>query len=327
MISVIVPVYNIEQYLIRCVDSILNQSYTNLELILVNDGSTDNSPSICNSYSEKDDRVKTFHQKNKGVSAARNKGIREAKGKWVVFIDGDDWIEKNTFNKILDSKLNSDLEIIIARSFINDGLNLGKEEQAFDNAYTNKVNSGIEIAVNKSYKRGSVCGVVYNRNFLLANNLTFPPNIRNGEDTIFSTLATIYANKVQFVDIHFYNIYEREGSASRSWDFERIKLMLNNIRYINQYTDEHSSLTKEARNILDYDKYRIVSGIFNAFAECFKMKEFIILVKKINLLIDSKLDIGDIKTNKSKVAFFNISTMAFAASVVMNRKTINMIKS
>ena len=92
-ISVIVPVYKAEKYLHRCVDSILAQSYTDFELLLIDDGSPDNSGAICDEYAIKDSRVRVFHKQNGGASSARNKGLDHANGEWVSFVDSDDWIE------------------------------------------------------------------------------------------------------------------------------------------------------------------------------------------------------------------------------------------
>lgn len=95
LISIIVPVYNVEQYLSKCIDSIINQTYKNLEIILIDDGSTDKSGEICDKYKNEDKRIIVIHQLNGGVSAARNTGIGVAKGKYILFIDSDDWIEKD----------------------------------------------------------------------------------------------------------------------------------------------------------------------------------------------------------------------------------------
>ena len=92
MISVIIPVYNLERYLYRCIDSVLRSTYTDFELILVDDGSTDASPQICEDYTERDSRVRLLRQENQGVSAARNRGLDVCQGEWVVFVDGDDSI-------------------------------------------------------------------------------------------------------------------------------------------------------------------------------------------------------------------------------------------
>lgn len=93
--SMIVPVYNVEAYLNRCVDSLINQTYTDIEIILVDDGSTDNCPKICDDYAKKDARVKVMHQKNRGLSDARNKGVKVASSDYVWFVDSDDYIELN----------------------------------------------------------------------------------------------------------------------------------------------------------------------------------------------------------------------------------------
>ena len=99
-ISVIVPVYNVEKYLTQCIESILSQTYQEFELLLIDDGSEDNSGSICDHYSNIDSRVHVFHKENGGVSSARNMGIEHAKGEWVCFVDSDDWIDKDTFEYI-----------------------------------------------------------------------------------------------------------------------------------------------------------------------------------------------------------------------------------
>ena len=100
-ISVIVPVYNVEQYLERCVDSIINQTYTNLEIILVNDGSTDNSGKLCDELAKKDERIRVIHKENGGLSDARNRGIEEAESDLVGFIDSDDYIDNDMYEILL----------------------------------------------------------------------------------------------------------------------------------------------------------------------------------------------------------------------------------
>ena len=92
LLSVIVPVYNVEAYLVKCVESILNQTYPNLEVILVDDGSPDGSGAICDTFADKDSRVKVIHKPNGGLSSARNAGLEEASGEYITFVDSDDWI-------------------------------------------------------------------------------------------------------------------------------------------------------------------------------------------------------------------------------------------
>ena len=103
MVSVIVPVYNIEPYLRKCLDSVLGQTYRNLEILVIDDGSTDASGTICDEYKSSDSRIRVLHQINKGLSEARNSGIDIATGDYILFVDGDDWIESNTVECLLQT--------------------------------------------------------------------------------------------------------------------------------------------------------------------------------------------------------------------------------
>ena len=111
LLSIIVPVYNAEQYLQRCIKSIINQSYKNLDIILVDDGSTDDSGIICNSFQD-DGRVKVFHTLNKGQASARNLGLEQAKGDYITFVDDDDWIDSNMYEKLIKCAVQSNLSIV-----------------------------------------------------------------------------------------------------------------------------------------------------------------------------------------------------------------------
>ena len=114
LISIIVPVYNVEKYIHECVDSIINQTYKNIEIILVDDGSPDNCGKICDEYAKKDNRIKVIHKPNGGLSDARNHGIDVANGEWLMFIDSDDWIEPNMAEKLLHSALNNKADLAIS---------------------------------------------------------------------------------------------------------------------------------------------------------------------------------------------------------------------
>lgn len=113
-ISVIVPVFNVENYLEKCIKSIINQAYKNIEIILIDDGSTDKSGIICDKFAQKYSNIKVIHKKNGGLSSARNKGIEIAKGRYLSFIDSDDWIEQNFYNELINSADKYEAEIVIA---------------------------------------------------------------------------------------------------------------------------------------------------------------------------------------------------------------------
>lgn len=120
LISVMVPVYNVENYLEKCLDSIIDQTYQNLEIILVNDGSKDNSPKICDEYAKKDNRIKVIHKDNGGLSDARNVGLMHCKGDYLGFVDSDDWIKPNMYEKLLELCLKYEADIARCKSFTNE---------------------------------------------------------------------------------------------------------------------------------------------------------------------------------------------------------------
>lgn len=117
LISVIVPVYNVEKYLARCLDSIVEQTYQNLEIILVNDGSTDGSGEICRQYAERDSRIRLFHQENRGQSAARNVGLDNMTGEYIVFVDSDDYISKSFVEILFNAQQESKVSIVVCNYF------------------------------------------------------------------------------------------------------------------------------------------------------------------------------------------------------------------
>ncbi len=133
-ISIIIPVYNVKKYLSKCIDSVINQSYENLQIILVDDGSTDGSEQICDDYKKKDKRVEVIHQTNRGLSAARNVGLDMATGNWVAFLDSDDWIDADMYETLLSVALEKKAEIVscLSEDFIEEQLITASERKNFE---------------------------------------------------------------------------------------------------------------------------------------------------------------------------------------------------
>ena len=177
MISVIVPVYNCEKYIHRCIDSILSQSFTDFELLLINDGSTDSSGVICDEYSQKDNRVRVFHKTNGGVSSARNLGLDESRGEYVTFVDSDDYILEDFFS--LAYKLNTDLFV---GSFVYNGEIVSLDEFDSDNLLEDT--SLIEYFI-RSMHIHSVWGKFFKLLSITNNNLRFDETLITCEDTLF----------------------------------------------------------------------------------------------------------------------------------------------
>ena len=188
-ISVIVPVYNASPHLSKCIESILYQTIVDIELILVNDGSTDDSGSICDNYQIKDNRVKVFHKGNQGVSAARNLAIENAIGSWVVFVDSDDYIEKDYLSRLIDSHKISEQSIVITGvKRINYLESDVLWERRFPNSFfsiTNKFEFFKELIENEVLLYGTICGKLYNLNLINKHSLRFNNQISLHEDHLF----------------------------------------------------------------------------------------------------------------------------------------------
>ncbi|MGN0171095.1 MAG: glycosyltransferase family 2 protein [Lachnospiraceae bacterium] len=203
-ISVIIPVYNAAPYLRRCLDSILNNTFHNLEVICVNDGSQDDSLTILEHYHIFDDRIVVLNQKNSGVSAARNKGLAYATGKYVAFVDSDDWVNPQYFEYLLVAIGNADIshcEMIRAN---ND--DIGRDEQPL---------SSIRILDTDRMNFWEVMdhcwGKLFRRDILA--NLKFQEGISFGEDKLFTTIAIQIAKKIALIDNKLYYYFDNPNSA------------------------------------------------------------------------------------------------------------------
>ena len=132
LISIIVPVYNVKPYLNRCVDSIIKQTYKNIEILLIDDGSTDGSSELCDKLSDIDSRIKVIHKKNGGLSSARNRGLLEMNGKYVGFVDSDDYIREDMYSVLYHTMINHDADIVKSLLFtVGQNLSSGKLKKLF----------------------------------------------------------------------------------------------------------------------------------------------------------------------------------------------------
>jgi len=223
LVSVIVPVYNSEQYLCRCVDSIIGQIYQNIEAILINDGSTDNSGQICDTYAQKDKRVRVIHTENHGPAQARNTGINNAKGDFIFFVDADDFIENNGLSLLMDSYNQSKADIIIgdASSIKNGILGPGYKGGFSDSKLLIKP-AIVEYAryylkkPNKFTLFAYSWGRLFKSSVIKDNNIFFNPDLRTFEDVAFNFDYLTFAEKIFFLKEPVYNhlIHDNYMSAT-----------------------------------------------------------------------------------------------------------------
>lgn len=319
-LSIIVPIYNIEKELPSCLDSILRQDFTDYQLILINDGSNDGSGEICDHYASKDNRIEVFHQSNSGVSAARNVGLDKARGEWICFVDGDDALNPNSLSGVIAQSESLKSEMIIARSFIYESGQLTTERYGFDKSFLNQVFNGYKVISEKGYKRGSVCGCIFKNSFLKTYEIKFPLGLSIGEDSIFMLLVQLYVQQISFVDQTFYLVNKREGSASRSWSFERLCKMKDNMDFLNSYIENQKDLSEEQKGILHYGIYGIVSSIFNHLPACFSAKNYLKIIKILRKELNGKLDTAIIPLSREKIKLLNFSLVCFSFSVLINQQ-------
>lgn len=214
LLSVVVPVYNVEEYLARCVDSILNQTYRNLEVILVDDGATDSSGSICDDFAAKDSRVRVIHKKNGGLSSARNAGIDMASGEYITFVDSDDWIEADAYEHMLDVMKRYQVKLVCGGNYDVDG-ETGKRTLALC-PQKEEVISSEEFVGRMFLWQGfdsSACDKIYHKSLL--ETFRYPEG-RVCEDVAVTYKIVLATDRAALSDRPFYNYYHREGSITIS---------------------------------------------------------------------------------------------------------------
>ena len=235
-ISVVIPIYNVEKYLRGCIDSIINQTYKNLEIILVDDESPDNCPAICDEYEKKDKRIKVIHQKNKGLSGARNSGIELATGKYIVFHDSDDTLELDAIEILYNNLKKYGVKISVGgRSFTFEN---GKKICKIKEQIERKMNFEEAIEeMNKFYLFDmSACGKLYSKS--LFKNLRFPVG-KLSEDYFVMYKLFMEAKDICYTSLPLYNYLQRQNSISRNKkineDFiEAARSQMNDLEKVNE---------------------------------------------------------------------------------------------
>lgn len=267
IVSIIIPVYNAQQYIAKCIDSVISQSYINWELILVDDGCTDKSGEICDKYAQKDKRIKVFHKKNGGVSSARNTGISEAVGEWLYFIDSDDFIDSDTLSKSI--KKNVEIPDLIVHGLVNDYIYNGKScSLLYKKIEDNDYKEIIEFTDRYGLLKGPVCKL-FRHSIVKENKLFFDESICYGEDTKFSFEYLQKCKSIAFVPEHFYHYcFRLEGSLTKrsypylSWDNTARMLLELRLPIMKQFSMPDS--------YFQYIRFEYISHIIRAVYSMYK---------------------------------------------------------
>ncbi len=252
MLSIIIPIYNSEIYLKRCLDSLISQTDKNFEVILIDDGSTDDSANICKHYCSSNYNFKYLHQKNAGPSAARNLGIKYAKGEFISFIDSDDFVSSSYVEKILRN-MNCD---ILFFSSIHQKMD-GKDEKHSYNNRTDVTFLNVLLEQNQYWDFVYTWNKCFKREIITSNNLLFDENISHAEDELFTLEYTKYSNFVNTINdpIYFYQV--GIGISKELPSLDEFIIINNSISEIaNKFKD---------KDISYYLSFRVINYWYNAY--------------------------------------------------------------
>lgn len=234
-LSIIVPIYKVDAYLAQCIESILNQSFSEFELILVDDGSPDQCAAICDSYARIDSRIKVIHQANAGVSAARNAGLRIASGEYLGFVDGDDWIEKDMYSKMMNVAKETNADIIICgMQYVGDSSRNGLVSFATEKVFTRETALEAFFALPNQIGGGCCNKIMKN------NHIFYEKNIKIGEDSIFLFDNLLISENIVQIPNAFYCVRERKDSSTRNNDIDTLFLLIHSFKIIVNRTKDYS---------------------------------------------------------------------------------------
>lgn len=263
MVSIIVPVYKVEKYIRQCINSILNQTYTNIELLLIDDGSPDNSGIICDEYANKDNRVRVFHINNSGVSAARNIGLRNTKGNYITFVDSDDWLDLDCIEKSLNIISNNNLDLLqYGYKRVDDYGNVlfvdAGETPTLDAKRYTKVG---KMSIN-------VWCSIFKATIIKHTGLNFDENLKLGEDQLFIYRYLSKCNLCMRESNLFYNYrLNQESACIVNNPIECIK----SIKVFQAFESRPNFEYNIQNSILRYFLYPIISKRFLSVKEAYKL--------------------------------------------------------
>lgn len=333
-ISIIVPIYKIpESYLKKCLDSILTQNFEDIEVILVDDESPDKCGDICDEYANIDSRIRVIHQKNQGVSVARNAGIDAANGKWISFVDGDDWLEPDYVSKFYEITLNDNSDIIMCDCYVNyssrevknkffndfEIKTTGKEKDRFLLQYLCSKICNDDLATTDV---GSPWAKIYKREFLIKNNLRFKPELIRMQDNVFNLYAFQLANSLYYKENYLYHYRKSEFSGFCRYTPNIIKyyeLVFKELdEFINKY--KKSEEFNIAKNV------KIVKSIYVYCKMYYLHKDNNKGHKEVNNELKTLLKKELYKNAISNVEFRYLSLLEKVFVVCLKFKMINMIR-
>lgn len=317
LVSIIVPIYNVEKYIKHCVQSIMTQTYENIEIILVDDGSPDKCGEILDSFKLTDRRIVVIHKKNEGVSAARNDGINASHGEYIIFVDGDDWIDNRLVEDFVNVIEELDTEMALSyRCLIDDNVS------GFKAIMMRKITSSEAMEQLYVGKTGvAVWNKIYRRDFLEQNNIAFHTEYWFAEGMTFNIECFTKCDYVGVCDLERYHQVTNNESAVRKFNLDSWHCGMAAMQYQRSLLDDKDSKVIDAWNY-HYREYNasILYGLYSSGQADFKPDEITRCANNLhrNVLYPLKVDIGV----KAKLKSLVLSGMPIAATKLMVLKRI-----
>ena len=317
LLTVVIPVYNVEKYLKRCIESILIQEWKNYDILLVDDGSTDNSPQICDDYAKAYDFISVIHKKNGGLSAARNTGISHAEGEYVYFPDSDDWIEPDTFIALAEVVESQKFDIIsFNREFVK-----GEEDAIVSDSLVTQVFEGKDAFVQMlkhSYITGFANDKIYRKSLFIDNKIMFPSG-KYYEDLGTNYKLFLLSEKVYATNQKYYHyLIDNPDSITQSWNEKKFRDMFEFYKEVFYSDFVRSQLNEEELQLLQ--RY-YVSGLIHILASLYKSKldkKYIDITDEVKQeLLKNKVSLSQMKDqpNKLKYVLFRLKLLKLAFSI------------
>lgn len=324
-ISIIVPVYNVDKYLNRCIESLVNQTFKNIEIILINDGSTDNSKKICENWMDKDNRIKLINQENKGLADARNKGIKYARGKYIGFVDSDDWITNNMYENLYDiiKRFNADISCAKFEKVKSEDEIIEKLDNSIK-IYSNE-DSLKKLCTFDNYKETGIITQVWNKLYKseLFREIKFPSG-KVYEDAYVTYKLLFNSKRVVEINQIYYYYYQRSGSIMLSklndkklisYDYER-----NMFKYL---LDKNSKVIPYALKKYIVSYFTLYNKLLNNYDVSEESKTKCINNLKNDIRSDFKdlIKYSDSFLLRLRIIFFCINPKIYEAYIKILKKT------
>ena len=315
LVSIIVPVYNVEKFIEKCTKSLMNQTHTNIEIILVDDGSPDNSPEIIDRIAMVDRRVHVIHQQNEGVSAARNAGLKYASGKYVMFVDGDDWVDSDYVSYFLT--LVSETGALI-------GMNKNNYSTGKIKTNEKRYTVNAEMAIEWIYSDEifvAVWNKIYSRELLENNSIYFDSTIWYGEGMLFNIQCLQYVDTVAIGEKSVYHQTFNPDSAMRKFN---LKSNLCGIQSLDIQKTIWKKVTPAIENAWEYHRYRFNRSIASGLLESDMVSEYPDLYKNCvrSIRAGILMPLTNEKTIKAKVGWI----LYFVSPLLMAKRSISLRK-